>query len=144
MKKQASILFDAGYNCAQATLLASIDKQSIEEITALKLTSVFGGGIAGTGHVCGAVTGSIMAIALKYGVNKPGDSKEKKAVVDLTKQFISNFKSKNKSIICSDLLGYNMGIEEERQIIKKQGLTKTICPQLVQDASEILDDILQH
>jgi C_GCAxxG_C_C family probable redox protein len=144
MKNQAKIFFDEGYNCAQSTLLAFLDTQSMDEATALKLSSVFGGGIAGTGHVCGAVTGSLMAIALKHGVNTPGDSKEKEAVLDLSHQFIERFKTKNKSIMCCDLLGYNMGIDEERQIIKTQGLTKSICPQLVQDASEIVDELLNH
>jgi len=62
-KTKAIELFDQRYNCAQAVFLAYSDDLSEEEKDiALKLASGFGGGIAGTGEVCGVITGAVMAL----------------------------------------------------------------------------------
>ncbi|MBI4710518.1 MAG: C_GCAxxG_C_C family protein, partial [Nitrospirae bacterium] len=43
------------------------DKLRFDKETVLKIASPFGGGIGRMGETCGAVTGALMVIGLKYG-----------------------------------------------------------------------------
>ena len=61
------------------------------------------GGV-GVGEVCGAVSGAVMAIGLRYG---DGDSEE---VLHLTREFVERFKEQNGAVRCNDLVGFDMGL----------------------------------
>lgn len=59
--EQAGILYDGGYNCAQAVLQATTGRSDPE---LLAMAKAFGGGIGESGCLCGAVTGGVMALGL--------------------------------------------------------------------------------
>lgn len=67
---KAGVLFDGGYNCAQAVLQATTGRSDAELMT---MAEAFGGGIGESGCLCGAVTGGVMALAL---AGHPGRSGE--------------------------------------------------------------------
>lgn len=58
---KAGVLFDGGYNCAQAVLQATTGRSDPE---LLAMAEAFGGGIGDSGCLCGAVTGGVMALGL--------------------------------------------------------------------------------
>jgi C_GCAxxG_C_C family probable redox protein len=64
---QALENFKNGYNCAQSVLSVLAPDLGLHQDTAMKLSSPFGSGIAYMQETCGAVTGALMAIGLKYG-----------------------------------------------------------------------------
>lgn len=55
--EQAVERFKKGCNCAQAVFVTYADRFGLDEGTAMKLSSPFGGGLAGMRHVCGTVSG---------------------------------------------------------------------------------------
>ena len=62
MKNHAMIAhenFKKGYNCAQAVFLAFAEEMNMDEVTAAKLSSSFGGGMGKMREVCGAVSGAL-------------------------------------------------------------------------------------
>jgi C_GCAxxG_C_C family probable redox protein len=59
--EQAGVLYDGGYNCAQAVLQATTGRNDPE---LLAMAEAFGGGIGKSGCLCGAVTGGVMALGL--------------------------------------------------------------------------------
>ncbi len=59
---KAGVLFDGGYNCAQAVLQATTGRSDPE---LLVMAEAFGGGIGESGCLCGAVTGGVMALGLE-------------------------------------------------------------------------------
>ena len=59
--ERAGQLFDQGYNCAQAVLLANCGEV---EPQLLEIAKSFGAGIAGAKCLCGAVSGGVMALSL--------------------------------------------------------------------------------
>lgn len=59
--EKAGVLFDGGYNCAQAVLQATTGRSDPE---LLAIAEAFGGGIGKSGCLCGAVTGGVMALGL--------------------------------------------------------------------------------
>ncbi len=134
--------FNDGFSCSQAIFSTYAEQFDIDYETALKVSSAFGGGIAGMGGMCGVVSGAFMLIGLKYGKIKAEDKQAKEKTYKLVREFVSKFETRNNSIICKKLLGYDMNNPEERKIISEKGLTTTLCPKFIRDAIEILEQIL--
>lgn len=63
--------FLAGYNCAQSVLYAFAPDLGLDGETALKVATGLGAGMARRGEVCGAVTGGILVLGLKYRTRRP-------------------------------------------------------------------------
>jgi C_GCAxxG_C_C family probable redox protein len=58
-------------DCAQCTLLTIQELLGLESEEALKAATGFAGGIGRSSSVCGAFTGGVMALGLKYGRDLP-------------------------------------------------------------------------
>ena len=100
----AARLFLEGYNCAQAVMLAFSDVTGLENATAAKLASSFGGGMGRMREVCGAVSGMLMVAGLLYGYDTPGDDVSKKAHYQLVQQLAGGFRERYGSIVCREIL----------------------------------------
>ena len=59
-------LFERGFRCSQAVFAAFAEQFGITEKQALQIGACFGGGM-NKGEVCGACTGALMVLGLKYG-----------------------------------------------------------------------------
>lgn len=134
--------FKEDYLCSQAIFSAFGPRFGINEQMALKIASTFGGGMARMGNTCGAVTGAFMVIGLKQGHTNPEDEEFKEEVYRIVNRFADEFKSRNGSIFCRDLLGYELSDPEQRQTVNEKGLSDTICVKLVRDSAEILEELL--
>lgn len=143
--EKAKCYFKQGYNCSQSVVLAFCDELNIDEITALKISSSFGGGMGRLREVCGAVSGMFMVAGLKYGYTSPKDKCAKSEHYARIQELAQRFKDKNGYIVCRDLLGINREkdspIPEDRS---KQYYKKRPCIELVGDAASILDDYIQE
>ena len=73
--EDALSLFKNGFRCSQAILSTYGLQFGLDQELALKLASPFGGGMGSLGNTCGAVTGAILVIGLKYGNSKVGEIK---------------------------------------------------------------------
>jgi C_GCAxxG_C_C family probable redox protein len=135
-------IFNNGYNCAQAVLSSHSEEYGLDTIFAKKLGGAFIGGIANNGEVCGAVSGALMLIGLKYGQYIDGDIESKEKTINKTNEFIQNFKKEYGSIICRELLKYDISIKEEAIKARESGIFKTLCPVLVKRSVEIFEEIL--
>jgi C_GCAxxG_C_C family probable redox protein len=139
---QAVVCFAKGFNCAQAVLSACGSKFGLDHETALKVAGAFGGGMARMGETCGAVTGAFMVIGLKHSKIKEGDDAAREKTYEVVKEFVTRFKSRNTSIVCRDLLGCDLSKPEGLLTAKEKNLFTTICPRFVEDATEIIGELL--
>jgi C_GCAxxG_C_C family probable redox protein len=130
-----------GFNCTQSVLGAYADAYGVPTELARSIAAPFGSGM-GFGEVCGAVTGAFMVIGLKYPRVKPHDTEMRDKNIQLTKEFSARFLAKNGSIHCNDLLGVDVSTQEGVLQAREQGLFPKICPLMVRDAVEILEDLL--
>jgi C_GCAxxG_C_C family probable redox protein len=141
-KENAVLNFRSNYNCTQSLLKAYADVPQEEMEKLMKLSQPFGGGVGRTGGLCGAVSGALMAIGLKYtDLNNP-DSKNE--IIRLSNEFMDEFKKENGSINCKELLYYDISTEEGRKAIHDKNLRETICEKLVCNSAEILDRIIER
>lgn len=138
----ASDFFNEGFNCSQAVFAAFAPDLGLYSTTALKIASSFGGGMAQMGEVCGAVTGALMALGLKFGRTQADDLAAKELNYEKVAEFVSHFKALHGSILCRDILGADMSTPEGRLKIKEENLVKLRCPGFVEDSARILKKIL--
>ena len=131
--------FAEGFNCSQAVFCAFASKFGINDGTALKLASPFGGGVAHQGQVCGAVTGALMALGLARG----SDTVETKdETYRMAEDFISRFQERHDTILCRELIGVDISTPEGLQSARDTGVFKSICPGLVKDAAELAAEFI--
>jgi C_GCAxxG_C_C family probable redox protein len=134
--------FQEGCSCSQAILSTYGPMYGLSAETALKVAAGFGGGMGRMAETCGAVTGAFMVLGLKCGPTTAEDQKAKEKTYELVRQFAARFKARNRSLACRDLLGCDISSPEGYQQAKGQKLFSTICPKIVQDAAEILGQLL--
>jgi C_GCAxxG_C_C family probable redox protein len=136
----ATSLFKKGYNCSQALLVSYGIELGLNRKTAMKIASAFGGGIGRMGETCGAVTGAIMIIGLIYGKSRL-DKNAKAKTYELTRKFVKKFKARNNSIICRELIGIDISSNSELNSNVNE-IIKVKCPAYVQNAAEIIEEII--
>lgn len=131
--------FREGHSCSQAVFTAFAEPLGLDYDTAVRLSAGFGGGMGRMGDVCGAVTGALMVLGLRFG-GVEAEAKEK--TYELVREFADRFKIRRESLDCRDLLGCDLSTPEGRKTAAEQSLHATICSQVVREAAEILEDIL--
>jgi C_GCAxxG_C_C family probable redox protein len=134
--------FKSGITCSSAVFSAFASELGLDDKTAKKIACGFGAGISKTGNICGAVSGAIMVIGLRYGKAEPGDDAATEKTRARTRQFIQEFTQKNGSVSCTELLGHNLNVQDEYNAAAKANLFRTRCPEYVRDAAAILERIL--
>lgn len=139
--KNSCDLFEDGFHCSQAVFAGFSEKLGLDKDTALKIGGCFGSGM-NKGEVCGAVTGALMAIGLKYGQSDLNDSNSRQLSAQKCCQYLEEFKKEKGSYMCRDLLGYDFSDKDDLQIIIKTQCWRDICPEIVKYASELLDRML--
>jgi C_GCAxxG_C_C family probable redox protein len=141
-KELACSRFKEGFSCSQAVFSAYAEQLGLDRETALKIAGAFGGGMGRMAQTCGAVTGAFMVIGLKYGAIGAEDKETKEKAYALVREFVDRFKSRHGSIACQDLLGCDISKPEGEKVAREQKLFETICPKLVKDAAELLEEML--
>ena len=130
--------FCEGIDCAQVVVRYFADYLNIDKELITKFASPFTGGMY-KGMACGAVTGAYIVLGVKYGHSKPNEGDKKVALVKKMFEFDSKFKEKQSSIVCEDILGDN--IAENLEKIEKENTMQKKCPQAVNDAIDILEEM---
>ena len=133
--------FSEGFSCSQSVLAAFAPGLGLDVDAALRVSAAFGGGMGRLGHTCGAVTGALMALGLKYGATV-ADPVAKERAYALTREFIAKFEARHGATDCADLLGVNIGTPEGQAAACEANLFKTTCPGLVASAAEIVGQMI--
>lgn len=139
--EEIKALFLQGIDCGQVVAGAFAEELGMDRDLLRKVSACFGGGML-CGQTCGAVTGALMVVGLRYGHSREGDSAQKQLMMQKTAQFKALFAEKYSSDICRDLLGHDISKPGEMEKVLEQGLLFTFCPQVVADTIEILEHII--
>jgi len=140
--KKASDLFGKGFNCAQSVFAAFTKDYGLDEAQALKLACGLGGGMGCTARTCGAVTGAILVIGLKYGNCAVEDKNSKPLTYRKVREFIEEFEKRRGSIECGKLVGIDISSEKGFAEAREKKLFKIICPKIVEDAADIIGKMI--
>ena len=131
--------FETEFSCSQSVLSTLAPELGVDEETALKIASAFGGGMMRHGEVCGSVTGALMALGLKFGSTAP-DNEEK--IREASQELMRQFEEPNGSLLCRELLGYHLIVPKELEKAKESGVFNQVCPLLVKNATALAEEIM--
>ena len=140
--ERALSAFDEGFSCSQSVLSASASELGLDREMALRVATAFGGGMGHRGDTCGAVTGAFMAIGLKHGRLRAEDRETRERAYSLVNRFVEEFESRHGSIVCRELLGFDLSTPEGERLAEENWPDRMPCRTLVRGAAEILTEIL--
>jgi C_GCAxxG_C_C family probable redox protein len=141
--ERAAVLWQKGYNCSQSVLAAFAPEFGVPEDVALKMACAFGAGIGRQQHICGAVTGAVMAIGLKYGTGSDNPAGDKKVSYNKACLLFDEFRKLHGTVVCRDLLdGLDMNDPDDYRIITGKNMFVVRCGKYVQDAVRIAEKII--
>ena len=135
--------YSNNFNCTQGVFTTYAIEHGIDEKLALKLATNFGGG-ARKGELCGAVSGALMVLGLLYGHSESDDLDTKAKAYAMSEEYMNRFIQKNGSVVCRELRGYDLSKPEEKAVIMEKNLFRTLCPEMIRSAVEILDELLEE
>ena len=76
----------------------------LDEKTALAIAAGFGGGLR-SGEVCGAISGAVMAIGMKYPFTDATDAEAKAKIAELANLCVAKAKEEFGCVLCRELKG---------------------------------------
>lgn len=136
--EKAANHFKQGYNCAQSILLTMQEYYGTPRNSSIpRIATAFGGGIGRYGSLCGALTGAVMAIGLRYGTNEPILKKREEAY-RLARKLYEQFEREFSSPFCRELIGYDLTRPEELERARESKVFDEKCTCFVKKAVEIL------
>lgn len=144
--QKAVNLFKSGYNCSQSVVAAFADVYGFTEEQALRMSASFGGGIGRMRETCGAACGMFLLAGLETGTTDAKDREGKAANYALVQQLAEEFKKRNGSLKCGELLGLVRedkisSVPEERT---SQYYAKRPCVKMVEEAAKIWAEYLEN
>jgi C_GCAxxG_C_C family probable redox protein len=143
--EQAAEFMRSGYNCAQSILKAYAQEAGLtREEDAILMASALGGGIGRTGYVCGALSGAALILGRRFGYKDPADTAGRDRVYTLVARLVDKFKTEHGTVMCSDLLGFDIRNAAKLKEARESGVFQQRCPVFVRSAGGLLEEILAN
>ena len=133
--------FRNSIHCSQQVLAEWAEELGYTRDEAMRMSAPFGGGMF-RGDTCGAVCGAMIAIGMRFGHSQPGDVERNAAMIEKVQAFQSKFIESKGSTICRELVEHDFSKEGELEKALMNGKIFDVCPGFVQEALEILDEIM--
>lgn len=133
--------FQGLIHCSQIVMKQWAEDLGYNEDEALRFTAPLGGGCF-NGDVCGCVSAAMVVIGMKHGHCELGDVEGNAHMMQKVAEFHKRFLEKHGSIVCRQLTGYDFSKEGELARAMEAGKLFDVCPNYVNSALEILDEIM--
>ncbi|RCW38922.1 C-GCAxxG-C-C family protein [Marinilabilia salmonicolor] len=143
--EQSQKYFTQKFNCSQSVFATFAPRLGLTVNDSLKVASAFGAGMGRQQKTCGAVTGALMALGLKYGKGIDGNEDSKLQTYARTKLLFDKFIEMYGSANCRELLdGLDMSNSDDMVCIQKEKMFETRCPKYVAGATQIVEEIFEN
>lgn len=137
--------FLKGYNCTQAVAVTFAKELGLDESTAARLSSGFGGGMGRLREVCGTFSGVVFVLSSLYGYSEPKDLEGKKDLYEKIRACSAKFREDNGSIICRELLGLEKAEESATPEPRTaEYYKKRPCPELCRYAGNLIEQFIKE
>ena len=140
----AAAMFLEGYSCAQSVLAVYGPDLGLDRETALRLASPLAGGLSRTDGPCGAATGALLVVGLRFGHAVCGDEEAERRTRSLSREFLRRFEARVGCSSCTGLLGADLSEPGVAERVKDDGLAQEVCPALVRTSCDILEELFEH
>lgn len=94
-------------------------------------------------EVCGAVSGGILALGIKYGRGEYQDKTQTEKTYRKVREFTAQFEAEHGTCICRTLLnGCDLGTPEGQKFFKENDLLHKTCVTCVKTAVKSVENLL--
>jgi C_GCAxxG_C_C family probable redox protein len=115
----ARLLFDQGFNCAEAVLMALAGDDDGGALPWQRAAATLGGGIARQGLVCGCLTGCAMAVGVRIGRLRPDDSAARDRSYSVTAAIYRRFRQRFGALDCRLLTGLDFSRKHSPEVMRR-------------------------
>lgn len=129
--KKAIAYHDKNFNCCQSVACAYCDLLGVDEITMFKAAEAFGLGMGGMEGTCGAIAGAVLLAGFKNSSANLEQPNSKASTYKLSAAIMKAFEEKNGATLCHKIKGRDTGV-----VLRS-------CPGCIEDAAQIVEDILE-
>lgn len=147
MKEKALELFSKRFHCSQAVLSAGMEKLGCIEESVVKAMGLFGGGISGTGSVCGALIGAVAVVSCMYSRGNL-EEKEDPRMWRMGKRLSRRFEELTApygGIDCRDIAQVDWRDREAaRKFYTDPESRRKICFELVGEMAKVVGELIEE
>lgn len=138
--KKANAYHDRGFNCSQSVLAAFADVTGLSEKESFRIAAGFGRG-AGTGELCGALSGAVMVLSLATPMDPADPVTGKKQAMAKARELQKRFSERFGHLRCQELLAEKYDPETVAPEAAAMGITGH-CALMIASAVEITEELL--
>ncbi len=146
MRDNAVDLFLKRMHCAQVLALVGHDKLEVQEPSVIKAMGSFGGGIGGTGHVCGALVGAVSVMGTLYSRSSL-EEKENPRMWAATKAVLKTFTELTEQfggVDCGQIARVDwMNRDEVKNFYGNPESRRQHCVRVVGETARLLGELLE-
>jgi C_GCAxxG_C_C family probable redox protein len=132
--KSSKDYFMEGGNCSESTLLGISEALGEKCKNIPQIASGFGGGFGRHGEICGAISGSVMAIGLVHGRKDLIDVAAKEKIYGIVDEYLKKFREKYGTLSCRELTGCDMLTPEGLKKFTDEKAHANVCAPIVEFA----------
>lgn len=130
------------HGCAQAVVAPFLEILGISDEALLATASCFAGG-CGRCQMCGAVSGGLIILGLKYGRKKLEDGIEPlDASLEIGGEMIDRFLEMYETTNCCELTGFDLGDPDQRQAFMDSKEVTKKCNERIKNVAEWVAEII--
>jgi len=147
MQEKAIELFNQRMHCSQVLAMVGLEKLGATEPSIIKAMGSFGGGIGGTGQVCGALVGAVSVIGALYS-RASLEEKENPRMWAATKAVMKHFEELTESfggIDCKQIARVDwMDRDQVNDFYGNPDSRRRHCMTVVSETAKALGELLER
>lgn len=132
-----------GFLCSEAVLLALSESMGVESELIPRIATGFAAGVARTGNVCGALSGAIMGLGLRYGRDAP-ETEPGRRPYWYSRRLAEAFEMAIGSVTCPGVLGLDIDDPDDYRRYTEEDVWATKCREVIKTATGLAYDFLQR
>ena len=141
--KLAETYIGQRFLCSESCLMALAKCQGVDSPLIPRIATGFGAGIGRSGETCGAVTGAVMGLSIKYGRDNVEPVKDRRPYWYAT-EMLERFKAEHGELTCPALLGLDIAKPADYDEYSKRNLWASHCTKYILSATGIACDIINE
>lgn len=146
MRDKAIELFKQRLHCSQVLAMVGLEKLGVTDPSVIKALGAFGGGIGGTGHICGALVGAASVIGSLYSRGSL-EEKENPRMWAATKAVMKHFEeltAAHGGIDCNQIARVDwMDRDQVKDFYGNPDSRRQHCIQVVGETARALGELLE-
>lgn len=147
MREKAVDLFVKRLHCSQVLATVGQEKLGKPEPEVIKALGAFGGGIGGTGHICGALVGAVSVMGTLYSRTNLAE-KENPRMWAATKTVMKNFEdltAEYGGINCGQIAQVDwMDWNQVKNFYRNPESRRQVCVKVVGETAKLLGELLEE